>query len=48
MLKHRVLRAPVEEVSWSYLYPLAVCIQFLNGDDALGLGIRQSGAAILY
>ena len=48
VLKHCVLRTPVEKVGWSYLPALALCVQFLNGDDPIGLRRKADGAAILY
>jgi hypothetical protein len=41
MFEDGVLRAPVEEVWTSCLASLALAIYFLNGDDAVGVGIRQ-------
>jgi hypothetical protein len=41
MLKHCVLRAPVEEVGWSDLAALSLWIQLLNDDDLLGSRVRQ-------
>src|SRR6185436_3704516 len=41
VLKHRVLRAPIEKVGGSYLHACSLGVQFLNGHDPIRLPVRQ-------